>query len=207
MQIFEITAIAVTLLCIILAVKEKIWTFPFGIVGTLMYFYIFFQQRVYSSMTLQAVFLAFNIYGLYKWTHPDKNEAKADNTLAVSSLTNRQRILTVVIIAVLVLALGFVMSNLNNWLPKIFPEPAKYVWIDTFILSASLAGQYLMAVKKWENWVLWLVVDILATPFYFITVGWATGLLYLVFVFTAVSGIIEWRKSLRQNNDTSAKTI
>lgn len=200
MQTFEITATALTLLCIILAVKEKIWTFPLGLIGTAMYFYIFYSQRVYSSMLLQTVFFAFNVYGLYRWTHPKKEESNSDNTLAVSGLTVNQRIITAILIVFLTVVLSFVMSHLNQWLPALFPEAAKSVWIDTYILSASLVAQYLMAVKKWENWIIWLMVDVIATPFYFITVGWVTGLLYLVFVFTSASGIVEWRKSLKNKH-------
>jgi nicotinamide mononucleotide transporter len=142
------------------------------------------------------MFFAFNAYGLYKWTHPgEKDAAKSDNTLAVTLLRFKGRLLTVVIIAFLTLTLGYVMSNLHNWLPSLFPEEAKYVYIDTAILSASLVAQYLMAVKKLESWAIWFLVDIVSAPFYFITVGWATGILYFVFIFTAVMGWIEWKKS------------
>ncbi|MDR1887603.1 MAG: nicotinamide riboside transporter PnuC [Prevotellaceae bacterium] len=205
----EIIASILTFLCILFAVKEKIWTFPIGMIGTAMYFFVFFMQRVYSSMTLQIMFFAFNAYGLYKWTHPGKKDsAKSDNTLAVTLLTSKSRVLTIVIIAVLTMALGYVMSNLNNWLPALFPEEAKYVYIDTSILAASLVAQYLMAIKKLENWAIWFAVDIVSAPFYFITVGWATGILYLVFIFTAVMGWIEWKKSYKSTSkDTEFSDI
>jgi nicotinamide mononucleotide transporter len=192
----EIAAAVLSFLCILFAVKEKIWTFPIGMVSTAMYFFVFFMQRVYSSMTLQIMFFAFNTYGLYKWTHPGKKDAaKLDNTLAVTLLKLKERIRIVAIIAVLTLALGYVISNLHNWLPSLFTEEAKYVYIDTAILSASLVAQYLMAIKKLESWAIWFLVDIVSAPFYFITVGWATGILYFVFIFTAVAGWIEWKKS------------
>jgi nicotinamide mononucleotide transporter len=192
----EITASILSFLCILFAVKEKIWTFPIGMISTTMYFFVFFMQRVYSSMTLQIMFFAFNAYGLYKWTHPGKKDiAKSDNTLAVTKLRSQGIILVTIIIAVLTLSLGYVMSNLHNWLPSLFPDEAKYVYIDTAILSASLVAQYLMAIKKLENWAIWFLVDIVSAPFYFITVGWATGILYFIFIFTAVMGWIEWKKT------------
>ena len=169
-------------------------TFPLGMVATAMYFYIFFEQRVYSSMILQAVFFLFNAYGLYRWTHPASGEANADNQLAVTVCTRPQRWLCVLLVALFTLIWGYVSSRLHIWLPSLFPEPAEYAGIDAFILSASLAGQYLMAIKKLENWVLWLIVDLVAAPFYAITVGWFTGGLYLVFIFTAIAGFRQWRK-------------
>jgi nicotinamide mononucleotide transporter len=192
----EIISSILSFLCILFAVREKIWTFPIGMISTAMYFFVFFMQRVYSSMTLQIMFFAFNAYGLYKWTHPSKKDAaKPDNTLAVTTLALKSRLAVVVIIAVLTLTLGYVTSNLHIWLPSLFPEEAKYVYIDTAILAASLVAQYLMAIKKLENWAVWFLVDIVAAPFYFITVGWATGILYFIFIFTAVMGLIEWKKS------------
>jgi nicotinamide mononucleotide transporter len=196
----EIAASILSFLCILFAVKEKIWTFPVGMISTTIYFFVFFMQRVYSSMILQIMFFAFNAYGLYKWTHPGKKDiAKSDNTLAVTTLSLQSRMLVTAVIAVLTLSLGYVTSNLHNWLPSLFPEDAKYVYIDTAILSASLVAQYLMAIKKLENWTIWFLVDIVSAPFYFITVGWATGILYFIFIFTAVMGRIEWKKTSNDN--------
>jgi nicotinamide mononucleotide transporter len=194
--LLEVTSSVLTFVCILLAAKEKIRTFPVGMISTAMYFFVFFMQRVYSSMTLQIMFFAFNAYGLYKWTHPGKKDAaKADNTLAVTLLSFKGRVWTATIIAVLTLLLGYVMSNLHNWLPSLFAGEAKYVYLDTAILSASLVAQYLLAIKKLESWAIWFLVDIVSAPFYFITVGWATGILYFVLIFTAVMGWREWKRN------------
>jgi nicotinamide mononucleotide transporter len=148
------------------------------------------------------MFFVFNAYGLYKWTHPGKKDvSKSNNTLAVTVLTIKGRTLVAAIIVLLTLTLGYVMSNLHNWLPSLFPEEAKYVYIDTAILAASLVAQYLMAIKKLESWAIWFLVDIVSAPFYFITVGWATGILYFIFIFTAVMGWIEWEKSALQKKE------
>jgi nicotinamide mononucleotide transporter len=219
----EIISSILSLLCILFAVKEKIWTFPIGMLSTAMYFFVFFMQRVYSSMTLQIMFFAFNAYGFYKWRHPgEKDAAKSDNTLAVTTLALKNRLLIITIIAGLTLSLGYLMSSLPDLLPSLFEKvksvyevnvfniiqfqitlsPVFVVYFDTAILSASLVAQYLMAIKKLESWAIWFLVDIVAAPFYFIIVGWATGILYFVFIFTAVMGWMEWEKSNRGRMDT-----
>ncbi|MDR1595060.1 MAG: nicotinamide riboside transporter PnuC [Prevotellaceae bacterium] len=212
--LIEVISSILSFLCILFAVKEKIWTFPLGMVSTAMYFFVFFMQELYSSMTLQIMFFTFNAYGLYKWTHPSEKDAtKADNTLAVTLLKLKGRVLTGTTIVVLTLIFGYVTSNLfkgeeleynYTYIPLVFQKLYKYiflykVYIDAFILSASLVAQYLMAIKKLESWAIWFLVDIIATLFYFITVGWATGILYFVFIFTAVMGWIEWKKSMLRN--------
>jgi nicotinamide mononucleotide transporter len=93
------------------------------------------------------------------------------------------------------------MSHLHAWLPQLFVQEARHVWIDNFILSASIVGQYLMAVKKIENWAWWLAVDVIAAPFYFFTVGTATGLMYLAFIATGIMGLTGWQKSMKKNEN------
>jgi nicotinamide mononucleotide transporter len=141
--------------------------------------------------------LSFNIFGWWRWTHPKEGEAKADKTLAVSVLSCKERLTVLAISVLLYFFLVYVMSNLGDWMPNFFPKPkaAYIVWIDTFILAASLTGQYLMSVKKLENWIFWIAVDIVAAPFYFFTVGYATGIMYLAFIFTGFMGFMGWRKS------------
>ncbi|MDR0541507.1 MAG: nicotinamide riboside transporter PnuC [Dysgonamonadaceae bacterium] len=198
MSTLEIIAVVFTFTSIVLAVKEKIWTFPLAIVGILLFLYLFFGHRVYSSAVLQLVFLSFNIFGWWKWTHPKEDETKDDKMLAVSILSWKGRVAVPAISIVLYIGLVFVMSHLHTWLPAIFPNEASYVWIDTFILAASLTGQYLMSIKKLENWVFWIAVDLVAAPFYFFTVGYATGLMYLAFIFTGFMGFSSWKRSYHQ---------
>jgi nicotinamide mononucleotide transporter len=198
MSALELIAVVFTFTCIALATKEKIWTFPFAIVGTLLFLYLFFRHRVYSSALLQLFFLSFNIFGWWKWTHPKRNEAKADKTLAVSILSWKGRLTTGLVLIGVYAVLALITTHLHTWAPSLFPEEAKHAGIDTFILSASLVSQYLMSIKKLENWVFWIAVDVVAAPFYFLTVGAATGIMYLAFIFTGFLGLLNWRKSYRK---------
>ncbi|MDR2562515.1 MAG: nicotinamide riboside transporter PnuC [Prevotellaceae bacterium] len=195
--LIEALAVLLTFLCILAAVREKILTFPLGMTATAIYFYIFFIQHVYSSMILQAVFFVFNAYGLYRWTHPASGRANSENRLAVTLCSRRQRMICVLSVIIITVTWGYISGRLHIWIPALFTEPAEYANIDAFILAASLVGQYLMAIKKLENWIFWFTVDIVAAPFYTITVGWFTGTLYLVFIFTAISGFFNWKKNLR----------
>jgi nicotinamide mononucleotide transporter len=214
-DLLEAIAVVITFLCIVFAAKEKIWTFPLGMIGTALYFFLFFTINLYFSMALQIMFFAFNAYGLYKWTHPGKEDvAKLDSTLAVTIFATKSRVLILIMIVSLSIILGYVMSNLFSEefksdltdvsipiLSSIKDILQKHlfikIYIDASIFAASLVAQYLMAVKKLENWAIWFVVDLVSAPFYLITMGWATGILYGVFIFTAVAGWLEWKKSYK----------
>ncbi|GHV58254.1 nicotinamide mononucleotide transporter [Bacteroidia bacterium] len=197
-SLLELIAIIFTFASILLAVKEKIYTFPLAIAGTLLFVYIFYSHRVYASASLQLVFLGFNIFGWWRWLHPNKGEEKADKTLAVSRLKFQQLMLTIGITVILYFILVYIMSHLHLWIPAIFTQEARFVWIDNFILASSIVGQYLMAIKKIENWAWWLAVDVIAAPFYFFTVGYPTGLMYLAFIATGIMGLTSWYKSMKK---------
>lgn len=192
----EACAVCTSFLCILFAIKEKIATFPFGILSTSLYFFVFYQFHLYSSMLLQLPFFGFNCYGYYKWTHPD-NDKKKNGQLKVTVCTQRQRWLYGLLIAVGTLLWGTVSSKLNVWWPVLFSEPAQYAYADAFLLVVSLAAQYMVAIKKLENWILWLVVNVVATILYVATEAWFTAALYAVLIGSAIAGWVEWQKSYR----------
>jgi nicotinamide mononucleotide transporter len=200
MSVLEIIAVTFTFFSILLSTKEKIWTFPLALIGTSLFLILFFKHNDYSSAALQLIFIAFNIFGWYHWLYPSKkDQAKADKTLAVSRMSLPFMMLMIAITAVLYFVLVFVMSHVHIWIPIL--EPTRFVWISTFILTASIVGQYLMAVKKLENWAWWIAVDIIAAPYYFFLLELRpTGILYLVFIGTGFLGLHSWKKSYKANS-------
>src|SRR5262245_3562898 len=72
MQPFEIAATLFTLICVILAVKRSLWQFPFGVVGTGLFFFVVWRQQLYANAALQVFFLAVQFYGWWYWMRGDK---------------------------------------------------------------------------------------------------------------------------------------
>jgi nicotinamide mononucleotide transporter len=194
----EAVTTVLTLACIIFAARANIATFALGIICTTLSFFFFYQARLYSSMALQVIFFSFNVYGYYQWTRPKKGKENEKNQLKVSRYKNNSYLLFAGIIVVGTLLWGLLVSNPPAFLANEFAE-AQYPYVDAFILVASVVAQFMIAKKKIENWIIWIVVDIIATVLYAASGAVFMSILYGILIFNAVYGLYEWKKMYKYN--------
>ena len=160
--LIDLVTSAAGLGCVILAGRNSKYNFWIGYLYTVLLFLMFWNKHLYASLLLQPVSLGINIMGHYRWTHPRKGEESSlhPGELKVTMLTWPQR--AAVLTAVLVLAglWGRLLSLLGNgWLTGILPaDPVPY--LDSCVTVLILAAQFLSALKKWDCWVAWLLVNI-----------------------------------------------
>lgn len=193
----EAVAVLSSLACIWLAAKEKVVNFAFGALCTALYAVFFYQEHLYSSMTLNLAFFCFNIYGYFLWTRPKKENANENNELKVRRCTNRMRVALFTTIAAGTLGWGLAIVHLHEWLPTVFEQATRYPYVDSFVMVASIVAQLLMAQKRWENWALWIVIDIIAVFLYGFAGYTFTAILYAILVAIAVKGLYDWQKSYK----------
>ncbi|MBQ3881432.1 MAG: nicotinamide mononucleotide transporter [Bacteroidales bacterium] len=140
--------------CVVLAGRNSKYNFWVGYLYTAGLFLMFWNKNLYASLLLQPVSLAINVLGHYRWTHPRENEKSAkDNTaLKVSMLSWPERALTI--------ASVFIVAGLWGWtLDTLFPaDPHPY--LDSCVTVLILMAQLLSAMKKWDCWIAWLIVNI-----------------------------------------------
>jgi nicotinamide mononucleotide transporter len=73
---------------------------------------------------------------------------------------------------------------------------AAATWSDAFVLIGSLVAQVMMVYEKYESWIVWMVVDVVATIQYAVNGLYFTAILYAMFTVIAVIGWKRWRDSL-----------
>lgn len=178
----EYIAVATGILSVWFCRKENILVYPTGIVNVLIYIYLFFAAGMYANMGINAVFFFTSIYGWYKWAHNSNGEP-----LRVTALSRQQLILFALIILSISVVLYFVLKNFTR---------SEIPVSDSFTTALFIVAMWLQAIKKLETWILWIAGDVIMIPLS-MSMGLAfTGLQYLAFLFLAVSGYFEWRKSL-----------
>lgn len=182
--IVEWIAAATGLINVYLLTRQSIWSWPAGLLTVLLYAFVFFHNHLYSDVVLHSIYVLLNIYGWYKWA--GKTDSGPEN-LFVSKLTGNQIIALGAIIVPGFLIWGYLIGKNTT---------AVYVYPDAFVLVTSLCAQYLLAVKKLENWILWILVDIVAIVIYFLKGLYVTSGLYAIYLLICISGYIEWNKSL-----------
>lgn len=123
------------LLCVWLAAKSNIWTWPVGLINVACFFAIFYQIQLYSDMFLQVYFFVTSIYGWIIWARQNQQRK-----LPITYIHNRQRIILGFIIIIATLLTGTFIKNIHVLFPTIFKEPASYAYLDTFVAILSVVA-------------------------------------------------------------------
>ena len=145
-----------------LAGRNSKYNFWIGYVYTALLFLMFWHNHLYASRILQPISLGINILGHYRWTHPKKDEVSSRDhkSLKVSMLTWPQRAVAVISVFVLAVLWGKLLSLLGTrWFIGAFPaDPVPY--LDSCVTVLILVAQFLSAMKKWDCWIAWLLVNV-----------------------------------------------
>lgn len=150
--LLDLIASVLGLTCVFLAGRNSKYNFWVGYLYTAALFLLFLHRNLYASLLLQPVSLVINILGHYRWTHPRPEETSDGKTLNVSSLTWPWRLYCVVGV--------LIVAGLWGWsLDRLFPaDPHPY--LDSCVTVLILLAQLLSALKKWDCWIAWLLVNI-----------------------------------------------
>ena len=168
-----------------LTVRENILCFPVGIVNVSLYALLFFQSKLYSDAILQIIYIGLLIYGWYEWIQKRGNNKQL-------SVSRTSRMLTYYLLAAGIMA-TFLIGTFFR-----YNTDASLPYIDSLTTSMSLIAQWMVARKKIENWLVWIVADIIYVSMYVYKHLYLTSVLYFIFIILAVIGWIEWKKDLQK---------
>lgn len=193
-DLLELAGLIFGLLCVWWLIKQNIYTWPAGIIYVLISFVIFWRIRLYGDFILHVFFLILNIYGWYYWVYHRKND---EEELPVTSYPLKFNIIVLLLTGVGVWIFGYFLEHLPYFFADL--EPAALPYWDSTTSILSVTAMWLTTRKKIENWYYWLAVDILASVIYVYKGIHFYALLYGVYVVLAVSGYLEWRKSIKEH--------
>ncbi|TDE46984.1 nicotinamide riboside transporter PnuC [Flavobacterium rhamnosiphilum] len=181
--ILEIVAVVFGLLSVWYAKKDNILVFPTGIVSTLIFVYLLWKWTLWGDMMINGYYFVMSIYGWYHWTR------KKDDTIEfpiskISSSEKRIAIILFIFTVVFVVLVYQYFDKFTTW----------YAYVDTFITGVFFVGMWLMAKRKVENWIFWIVGDVISIPLYFSKGFTFTSFQYTVFTIVAIFGYLEWKK-------------
>lgn len=183
MQIIEFLALVFGIIAVYFNTKEIVWGWPTGIVGVTLSGILFYDARLYADLGLHVIYFVLGFYGWYEWLYGGKHKT----VLKVGTLRKINLSLLLLAGVVGTVLIGYFFDNYTD---------ADLAYWDAFTTSFSLVGQYMLARKKIENWVLWLVVDFVASGMYIYKGLYMLALLYFLYLGLATYGFMNWRKSL-----------
>jgi len=189
MSLLELLAVLTGLAAVWFAARANITTWLFAMVNAVLFFILFYQVNLYSAMALQVFFFCNAIYGWYNWSRK-----KTNGDEPVTLLSHKQRVYWMAAIIIFAIALGTVMSRIHLWLPELFPVKATFVYTDAMIAVMSIAASVLMAKLKFENWILWVLINVMSIAMYAMRGVMLVSIQYVIFLAMAIYGLIEWKR-------------
>jgi nicotinamide mononucleotide transporter len=160
-----------------LITRQKILTWPVGIVSVLLYMVLFYQIQLYSDALEQAYYLVASVYGWWLWSSRGRQEERSFVPYVSAPRTMG---LVLLLTAVLSAALGGLMSRVHELLPALFPQPAAFPYLDALTTIMSFSAMWLMAQKRLESWGYWIVVDVIGIGLYYVQGVRFISLLYVI---------------------------
>jgi len=187
----EIFGALTGLLYIYLEIKGNIWLWPVGIISSVVYIIVFFVSKFYADMSLQVYYLIISIYGWALWAR--KKETLADKKeLKISRVPKKIYLLLIIITLVLWAAIGIFLDKLTD-------SPIPY-W-DAFTTALSITATWMLAKKYIEQWIIWIIADLVSMGLYIYKDLIPTAILFTVFTTMAFVGYFNWLKIMRTVNE------
>jgi nicotinamide mononucleotide transporter len=182
------------ILAVVYLIKENIWTWPFGIIYTIISLFVFYESRLYGDLLLHIFFLVLNVYG---WIHWIKGKEKKQEALPVTRLSLGSGLTYLAVSGLFIYLFAQFLMQLPVWFEGI-DAPSLPYW-DSATSMLSVTAMWLTARKKLDNWYYWFAIDVLATGIYFYKELYFYSVLYLVYISMAVAGYLAWKKSMHLN--------
>lgn len=179
--VLEIIAVIFGLLSVWYSKKVNILVYPTGIISVVIYVYICLGAKLYADMGINFVYFVMSIYGWYNWTRKDSLK----KILTISICNRKDHIINLSMFLFFFITLSYILSNYTD---------SNVPYWDSLTTAIFIVGMWLMAMKKVENWIFWIIGDIISIPLYFYKGLVLTSLQFTIFLFIAILGYIAWRK-------------
>jgi nicotinamide mononucleotide transporter len=189
--ILEITGVVFGLLSVWFSKNNNILVFPTGMISTSIFVYLLYKWILLGDMMINAYYFIVSIYGWYVWTRKENNVVTP-----ISTLNYKEKKISIFIFVFSIIFVYSIYVYFDKW-------DSFTAYIDNFTTAIFFVGMWLMAKRKIENWIFWIIGDIISIPLYFYKGLTFTSLQYLIFTFIAIAGYYSWKKILNKSNQTA----
>ena len=174
--------------------KENILVYPTGLINTTLYIYLSFKGHLLGEASVNLYYTIMSLYGWYLWTR--KTEDKTDFVLQITHSSKKDWALQLLFFGVIYTIIYLLLTYAKTaFAPEAIP------WADAFASATAYTGMWLMAKKKVESWVWWILTNIASIPLYFIK-GYAfTSVQFIVLLILAIAGLISWQQKAKPINE------
>ncbi len=187
--IIEIVAVITGMLSVWFSKKINVLVFPIGIISVLLYVFIFIKNELYANAVINFIYFLISVFGWWNWkrTNDKSLKSKGDDELKVTFLNKKESVISSLLVT---LSFFIISITINSDL---------VTKLDYCTSILGLGGIILTSFKKVENWISYLIADIILIPLCIYNGLYLTSIQYLVYTILAIMGYISWSKEARQN--------
>ena len=183
----EFIAVLLGILSVIFAKMNKIAVYPTGMISTGIFVYLLFKFELLGDMIINAYFFFMSIYGWFYWSY--KKEGQIINKVSYGSNNDY-------IIGALIFLISLILISIIYKLFNVFTSWSAY--IDTLTTGIFFVAMWLMARRKVESWIFWIIGDLISIPLYLYKGLAITTIQYFIFTIIAVMGYKSWVKIYKE---------
>ena len=169
--------------------NNNVLVFPTGLINTSIFVYLLFKWELLGDMLINAYYFIISIYGWYYWTRKSKKQ----NYTPITFLNSKDIKVVLIIALSSAIFVSLMYSYFDKWSGVVS-------YIDILTTSIFFIGMWLMARRKIESWIFWIVGDVISVPLYFYKGLTFTSFQYFIFTFIAIAGYYKWKASYNKNH-------
>jgi len=178
---WEWLAVLLAMAYLLLAVKESVWCWPAAFFSTAIYIVLFFDVSLYMESLLNIYYLIMAVYGWHQWSYKKQGEALKP----VIQWSIKCHAILIIATSLLILFSGKMLELYTD---------QDFAYIDSFTTWFAVITTYMVTQKVLENWLYWIVIDVVSIYLY-IEKGFAlTAILFVSYVFIAIYGWYKWKQ-------------
>jgi nicotinamide mononucleotide transporter len=189
--LLELFAVTMNIFSVIYAKRNSILVYPTGLIGTGIFVYILYNFSLLGDMIINFYFVLMSIYGWYYWAQKKEGEILHN----VSRTSTKEYYIIVILGITSLLSIYFIYNFYDKW-------DSWTAYVDTITTAIFFVAMYLMARRKVESWIFWIIGDIITIPLYFYKGLTISSIQYLIFLILAILGYISWKKILNNSTQT-----
>jgi len=183
----EITAVVFGIISVLFARKNNILVYPTGLISTLIFIYILYNFKLYGEFIINIYYSVMSFLGWYLWSRRNNGQEE----FPISIMNSKDYKISAIIFIVTLLFIAFIYHFFDKF-------TGLTAYVDAFTTALFFVGMWLMAKRKIENWIIWIIADIISVPLYFYKGLTVSSLQFIVFTIIAVLGYIEWKTFLQK---------
>ena len=188
----EIVAVVMGLASVYFAKKDHLWVYPTGMISTAIYVYLLVQAGLVGDVLINAYYFIMSVYGWFYWTQ----KKEGITVHAIASINRRETLMSVFLFIGSIVGVGLLyvfFDKANDWTAP----------VDTLTTALFFVGMWLMARRKIQHWIFWIIGHVISVPLYLVKGLGLTSLQYIIFTLIAIFGYREWKKRLHNYPQTA----